>query len=163
MLTAIENAKELVSEPKWPRTIDNFPKDSNSNCWGFALDGLKIPDLQRRTWYSSNDGLEDKIFDFLQSIGLNPRKIFKEEEKAPEEFVFLFYIFEYKYSNIAQEIWETRSECHMARIELDGTVVEKADDSEKPVITSLEGIKQRLLEEFGLEVNPILIAVKKPR
>ena len=163
MLTAIETAKRLVSASEWPRPIQDFPKDSNLNCWGFALDGLKIPVLQRRTWYSSNDGLENEIFDFLQSIGLNPRKLSAPEEKFSEEMVFLFYIFEYEYSNISKEIWETRSECHAARIELDGTVVEKADDSEAPVVTSLKEINQRLLEEFGLDVNPILIAVQKPR
>lgn len=162
MLKAIENAKKLVTNSEWPRPIDKFPKNSDLNCWGFALDGIKIPALQRRTWYSENKGLDKKIFDFLESVGLNPRIISKAEEKANNEYVFLFYIFEYTYSNVAKEIWETRSECHAARIELDGTVVEKADDTEEPVITSLEEIKQRLFDENHVSVDPILIAVRKP-
>ena len=163
MLNTIENAKKLVATPEWPRSIQDFPKESTLNCWGFALDGLEIPTLQRRTWYSINTGLAEEIFEFLQSVGLNPRKISVQEEKSSEEMVFLFYIFEYEYSNMAREIWETRSECHVARIELDGTVVEKADSSEEPVITSLEGIKQRLFNEHNVSVTPIMLAVRKPR
>lgn len=163
MLTAIENAKKLVRTPVWPRPIQDFPKDSNLNCWGFALDGLKIPDLQKITWYSDLKSLDKKIFDFLKDIGLNPRKISMPEEKSSEEMIFLFYIFKYSFFNIATEDYGTRSECHAARIEFDGTVVEKADATEEPVITSLKEIKQRLFNEHEVLVEPIMIAVRKPR
>lgn len=163
MLTAIENAKELVKSPEWPRSIHNFPQNSSENCWGFALDGLKIPALRRRTWYSSNDGLEDEIFDFLQCVDLNPRKISSAEEKSSEEMVFLFYVYSYSYFNVATEDFGTRSECHVARIECDGTVVEKASSSATPVITSVEGITNRIFDQDNVLVEPILFAVRKPR
>lgn len=159
---SIENAK-LITTPEWPRSIDQFPKKSNLNCWGFALDGLKIESLQKRTWFSDNDGLDKEIFDSLESTGLKPRRISSSEEKSPEEMVFLFYIFEYDYFNVATEDFGTRSECHVARIELDGTVVEKSDATEEPVITSLEGIKQRLFKENGVQVTPVMFAVRKPQ
>lgn len=159
---AIENAKKLVSTNEWPRSIKNFPKGSNLNCWGFALDNLKIPSLQKITYYSDLKGLDNEIFDFIQAIGLKPRRIAVPEEKTPEEMVFLFYIFEYYFFNIAKEEYGTRSECHVARIDPDGTVVEKADGTEEPVITSLSKIKQRLFNEKNVNVDPIMIAVRKP-
>lgn len=159
MLTAIENAKKLVITPEWPRTIDNFPKDSDSNCWGFALDGMKIPALQELHYYSNLDELENEIFGFLEKIGLTPRKLSKPEEKSSNEMVFLFYIFTY----FDIRIEDFRGECHVSRIECDGTVVEKADATEEPVITSLEEIKQRLFNERKVSVDPILIAVRKPQ
>ena len=163
MLEAIENAKKLVMDPSWPRPIDKFPKDSNVNCWGFALDGMKIPVLQERTYYSEITGLSENLFNFFKSIGLNPRVISTVEQKSPDELVFLFYIYEYKYSDFINEIWETRTECHAARIELNGTVVEKANSRSKPVITSLEEITERLFEQDNVHVLPILFAVRKPQ
>lgn len=160
---AIENAKKLVSTNEWPRSIHNFPKGSNLNCWGFALDNLKIPSLQKITYFSELKGLNNEIFDFLQSIGLKPRKISAIEEKHPEEMVFLFYIFKYEFFNARTEDYGTRSECHVARIETDGTVVEKADSTKEPIITSLSEIKQRIFNENGVNVEPIMIAVRKPR
>ena len=163
MLTAIENAKKLVTTPEWPRPINNFPKDSDCNCWGFALDGMKILALQERTYYSENKGLDKKIFDFLKSVGLNPRRISKSEEKTPDEFVFLFYIYTYKFFNVRTEDYGTKSECHAARIELDGTVVEKAGSDAEPVITSLEEIKERIFKQDKVQVEPIMFAVRKPQ
>lgn len=163
MLTAIENAKKLVSTSEWPRSIQNFPKESTLNCWGFALDCMKIPALQNITWHSNLTELDVKIFEFLENVGLNPRKLSIAEEKTPEEMVFLFYIFEYDYFNVATEDYGTRSECHVARIELDGTIIEKADATEEPVITSLEEIKQRLFNEHKILVDPTMIAVRKPQ
>lgn len=163
MLKAIENAKKLVTNPEWPRNIEKFPKDSNLNCCGFALDGMKIPALQERTYYSENKGLDKKLFSFLKSVGLNPRKISKPEEKTSDEFVLLFYIYTYTYFNVCTEDYGTRSECHAARIELDGTVVEKASSEAEPVITSLEEIKQRILKQDDVLVKPIMFAVRKPQ
>lgn len=159
---AIKNAKTLISTIEWPRSIQDFPKGSTLNCWGFALDNLKVPSLQKFTYYSDLNGLDKEVFDFLQDIGLKPRKIYIPEEKSPEEMVFLFYIFEYHYFNMVKEDYGTRSECHVARIETDGTVVEKADATEEPIITSLSEIKQRLFNENGVNVDPIMIAVRKP-
>ena len=156
--TAIEKAKELVSSPAWPRPIDKFPKESDDNCWGFALDGMKIPDLQSLHYHSDFNGLDKKIFDFLQAVGLNPRKLSSVSEKSSGEMVFLFYIF--TYFDVYSE--DFRGECHVARIELDGTVVEKADSSEEPIVTSLEGIQERLYKERKKTITPILIAVQNP-
>ena len=163
MLTSIENAKKLVTNPEWPRNIEKFPKDSDLNCWGFALDGMKIPALQERTYYSSNVGLSQNLFKFFKAVGLNPRRISKPEAKRPDEFVLLFYIYTYTYFNVCTEDYGTRSECHAARIELDGTVVEKASSEAEPVITSLEEIKQRIRKQDKVDVTPILFAVRKPQ
>ena len=154
----IEKAKELVRQPSWPRSINDFPTDSSVNCWGFALDGMKIPSLQELSWYSNLDTLDTEIFAFLNDIGLNPRKISTASEKAPSEMVFLFYIFSYFDVNVE----DFRSECHVARIEYDGTVVEKAGPDAEPVVTSLEEIQQRLLNQDKVLVNPISFAVQKP-
>lgn len=159
MLEAIENAKKLVHSSAWPRTIDKFPKDTNDNCWGFALDSLKIPALQGLHYHSDFNDLDKKIFDFLQAVGLNPRKLSSVSEKSCDEIVFLFYIF--TYFDVYSE--DFRGECHVARIELDGTVVEKADNSEEPIVTSLEGIQERLYKERKKTITPILIAVRKPQ
>lgn len=162
MLKAIENAKKLVLEAQWPRTINHFPKDSNKNCWGFALDGMKIPALQEITWYSDLTNLDTEIFKFLDNVGLNPRKLSSATDKKSDELVFLFYIYERKFFNMVTEDFGTRSECHAARIELDGTVVEKAGHTAEPIVTFLEEIQQRLLKQDKVLVDPIMFAVRKP-
>lgn len=159
MLKAIENAKKLVNTPEWPRPIDQYPKDEDCNCWGFALDGMKIPALQKLHWHSDLNGLDQSIFDFLQDVGLNPRKISAASDKNSEEMVFLFYIF--RYYDVRSE--ESRSECHVARIESNGHIVEKSDSSEGPVVTTLEGIQQRLYSERKKVITPIMFAVRKPQ
>jgi hypothetical protein len=124
---------------------------------------MKIPALQERTYFSENRGLNKKLFSFLKSVGLNPRTIYKAEQKANNEFVLLFYIYTYTYFNARTEDYVSRSECHAARIELDGTVVEKASSYAEPVITSLEGINQRILKQDKVNVTPIMFAVRKPQ
>lgn len=161
MLKEIENAKHLVSTPEWPRPIDKFPKGTE-NCWGFALDGMKIPVLQKRTYYSENNDLDEKLFSFFENVGLNPRKLSSATEKKSNEMVFLFYIYEYEYFNMRTEDYGSRTECHVARIELDGTVIEKASSKAEPVITSLERIEQRLFNQDNVVVKPIMFAVRKP-
>jgi len=154
----------LVRSPDWPRSVEKYTADEGNygNCWRFALDCLEVPVLQGRTCYSDNTGVVEGIFDALQTEGLSPRYLSDVVEKAPEEMVIIIYTYDYqRWTWLNSEFPTTVHEVHLARVELDGTVVEKPG-KDPAQVSSIEEIHDRILSEDGVDARPRFIAIRKP-
>ena len=156
---------DLVHSPDWPRSVEQYAAEEGAagNCWRFALDRIEVPALQCRTYYSDTSGVVEGIFDALQAAGLSPRYLADVAGKTPAERVIVVYTYDYLgYAFYWDEFPIRLSEVHLARVELDGTVVEKPGRNPAKV-SSFEEIHDRILQEDGVDARPRFIAITKPQ
>lgn len=162
-----EEVRKLVHSPQWPRKIEDFPRDIKTNCIGFALDmpDLNLSSVVGATLYDDVDATNN-LMDFFEKVDLSPRKIKSPDEKAEDEHIIIVYEYKYWRFDKFQGCRFSLNEVHLARIELDGTLVEKPSYEDPIHKTTLEELNKLIASDAKEDKNytgPTYIAIRKPR
>ena len=153
----MRDAQEFISYNKW-----SVPY---TNCIAYAL-GCPISDPKRETWNDLLSGNpEKKLYDILMILELNPRRIHDTSELRNDEYGIVLYNYFYKEhrSFCGCEWTEDVEECHLVRVELDGTWTHKFGWDYEPSVTTPQEIHDIILCDDGEDVSPsCFFAIRKP-
>lgn len=136
-----------------------------TNCIAYAL-GCPIADPKMETWLDLLSGdAENKLYQILTDLGLTPRRIQNTSELRDGEYGIVLYNYFYtEYRSFFGCDWtEKIEECHLVRIELDGTWTHKFGWDYEPSVTTPQEIHDIILHDDGEDVSPsCFFAIRKP-
>lgn len=164
---SIEEIRKIVSSPKWPRSFEGFPRNIRANCHDVALDlpDFDLSSIFGKTCYDNIDAVHNLMI-FLEKVNLSPRQINSPDEKAADEYIIIVYVYKYWRFDKFQGCRFSLNEVHLARIELDGTLVEKPSYEDPIHKTTLEKLNKLIASDAKEDKNytgPTYIAIRKPR
>lgn len=137
----------------------------DTNCIAYAI-GCPISDPKKETWNDLLEGdPENKLHSILTLLGLNPRKIRDASELRDGEYGIVLYNYFYKEHHYfcGCDWTEKVEECHLVRIELDGTWTHKFGWDYEPSVTTPKEIHDIILHDDGEDVSPsCFFAIRKP-
>ena len=162
-----EDIRKVISSSQWPRSLETFPRTIETNCVGFALDlpEFNLGSVIGNSYYDDVDAATNLI-SFFKEVGLSPRQINNPSEKKPDEYVIIVYKYTYYGFDSFQNCVFPHCEVHLARIELDGTLVEKPSYVEPVQINTLENLNNLIAADAVDDehyTGPTFIAIRKPQ
>ena len=165
--TNISEVRSIVKSPKWPRSVEEFPRELDTNCIEFALDlpNFDFSPIVGRGVYDKVDASKN-LMRFFNKIDLSPRQIDHPDKKDPNEYVIIVYEYKYMIYDKFQGCSFWHNEVHLARVELDGTVVEKPSAEDSIHITTLEELNSIIAADAAMDedyTGPTYIAIRKPQ
>lgn len=139
-----------------PLSVENYPKDTDTNCLAFALG------LTQKGDYDLNDKLTiDKAFleAWNRLVDGNIRQIQSLDEANQDEYVFKVYDFSlFREWHPILKFWISFKDFHVCRRELDGSWVHKPGWEDPPEQIVTEEQWDNITKDFGSKY--VLFAAK---